>query len=357
MIRLAALLVAVLAPCAGAEPLRVASFNVELGRDGPGLMLRDVESGRDKQVAAVVAVIARIRPDILALQGVDWDHEARGLTALSDSLAQAGWAMPHSFALRPNSGLASDLDLDGDGRTGGPGDSQGYGRFTGQNGIALLSRFPIAGDAAHDFSALLWRDLPGAVLPSRNGAPFPSEAAQAAQRLSSTGHWLVPVETPVGRISILTYQAGPPVFDGPEDRNGLRNRDENRLWQVLLDGGLDAGPAGPFVLVGGSNLDPWDGEGHNRVMRDLLEHPRLTDPAPTSTGGAAAGGQGHRGPDAQDTVDWPGVGRFRVDLALPSSHWQIEGGGVYWPAPGEPGAQAASDASRHRLVWVDIALP
>ncbi|SDC75070.1 endonuclease/exonuclease/phosphatase family protein [Ruegeria marina] len=357
MIRIPAMLVALLATCAGAEPLRIASFNVELGREGPGLMLRDIEGGRDKQVDAVVAVIARIRPDILALQGMDWDHEARALAALSDRLTQAGWDMPHSFALRPNSGMASDLDLDGDGRIAGPGDSQGYGRFTGQNGIALLSRHRFVTDEARDLSTLLWRDLPGADLPSTEGVPFPSEAAQAAQRLSSTGHWLIPVETPAGRVTLLTYQAGPPVFDGPEDRNGLRNRDETRFWQVLLDGGLGTVPDGPFVLAGGSNLDPWDGEGYNRTMRDLLDDPRLRDPAPVSAGAEMSGPQGHRGPDGQDTVDWPGVGRYRVDYVLPSSHWRIEGSGVHWPAPGEPGAREASDASRHRLVWVDIALP
>lgn len=357
MIRRAVLLWALLTTCAGAEPLRIATFNAELGRDGPGLMLRDIQSGRDKQVAAVVAVIARNKPDILALQGVDWDLEARALAAFSARLAEAGWFMPHLFAYRPNSGLASDLDLDGDGRTGGAADSQGYGRFTGQNGIAILSRYPILAEQARDFSALLWRDLPGATLPTHNGEPFPSVAAQAAQRLSSTGHWLVPIDTPAGQVSLLTYQAGPPVFDGPEDRNGLRNRDENRFWQVLLDGGLGPLPGAPFVLLGGSNLDPWDGEGFNQTLRDLLADPRLQDPAPTSTGAATAGAQGHRGPDAQDTVDWPGIGRYRVDCVLPSVHWQVIDTGVFWPATGEPGAEDASNASRHRLVWVDIALP
>lgn len=357
MIRWAALLVALLATCAGAEPLRIATFNTELGRDGPGLMLRDIQGGRDTQVAAVIAVIARIKPDILALQGVDWDLDGRAMAALSARLVEAGWPMPHLFANRPNSGLASDLDLDGDGRIGGAADSQGYGRFTGQNGIAILSRYPIAADEARDFSTLLWRDLPGATLPTRNGAPFPSATAQATQRLSSTGHWLVPIDTPLGRISLLTYQAGPPVFDGAEDRNGLRNRDENRFWQVLLDGDLGPLPDAPFVLLGGSNLDPWDGEGFNQTLRALLADPRVQDPAPTSTGGAKAGDQGHTGPDAQDTVDWPGVGRYRVDYVLPSTHWRVMDSGVFWPAPGEPGAQDASDASRHRLVWVDIALP
>ena len=73
-----------------------------------------------------------------------------------------------------------------------------------------------------------------------DGQPFPSDAAQAAQRLSSTGHWVVPVSIKDTLFTVLTFQAGPPVFDGPEDRNGLRNRDEIRFWQVFLDEAFDA---------------------------------------------------------------------------------------------------------------------
>jgi len=354
MIRLAALVLCLLPVAAAAEVLRVATFNTELSRKGPGLMLRDIAGGRDTQVAAVVSVIASARPDILALQGLDWDHEGRALDALAAQLAAAGWEMAHIFAAQPNSGRATDLDLDGDRRIGGPGDAQGYGRFTGQGGIAILSRHPIAQAEIQDFSALRWRDLPGATLPESGGHAFPSEAAQAAQRLSSTGHWLVPIDTDMGRMVLLTYQAGPPVFDGPEDRNGLRNRDETRFWQLLLDGVVGAMPDLPFVLAGGANLDPQDGEGYRGKIRALLADPRLQDPAPESSGAARAGPQGHAGPDARDTVDWPGIGRFRVDYVLPSTHWRVVGSGVVWPAPDDPSAGPVSEASRHRLVWVDL---
>lgn len=356
MIRLAALALALCLLPGGvvAESLRVATFNTELSRKGPGLMLRDIAGGRDKQVAAVVSVIVSARPDILALQGFDWDHEGRALEALAVRLAAAGWDMPYSFAAQPNSGRATDLDLDGDGRNGGPGDSQGYGWFTGQGGIAVLSRHPIAQADIQDFSALLWKDLPGATLPKTSGRPFPSGEAQAEQRLSPTGHWLVPIDTDQGPMVLLTYQAGPPVFDGPEDRNGLRNRDETRLWQLLLDGAVGSMPELPFVLAGGANLDPQDGEGYRGVIRALLADPRLQDPAPESPGAARAGPQGHAGPDARDTVDWPGVGRFRVDYVLPSTHWRVVGSGVVWPTPDDPSAGLVSEASRHRLVWVDL---
>lgn len=353
MTRLLAALLLLLPLAAPAETIRIASFNAELDRTGPGLMLRDIRRG-DAQVADVVAVIARAGPDILALQGIDWDLDGAGLAALADALAAAGLDYPHRLSLQPNSGMASGLDLDGDGRLGGPGDSQGFGRFTGQSGIAVLSRFPIRREEVRDFSALLWRDLPGAQLPRIDGRPFPSEAAQAAQRLSSTAHWAVPVAAPGGDLTLLTFQAGPPVFDGPEDRNGLRNRDELRLWTLYLDGALGPRPDRRLVIAGGANLDPADGDGRRPAIRALLNDPRLRDPRPSSPGAAQAGAQGHAGPDERDTVDWDGPGRLRVDYVLPSADWDIAAAGVLWPAAGDPFAATVTGASRHRLVWVDL---
>lgn len=348
------LALALLPGIATADPLRIASFNTELSRDGPGLLLRDLQKGKDRQIADVLKVIARIRPDVLALQGVDWDHDGLTLDALAKALADVGAPYPHRLALKPNSGIMTDLDLDGDGRLGGPGDAQGYGKFTGQGGMAILSRYPIDHAGVRDFSTLLWKDIPGARLPQLDGAPFPSPLAQDAQRLSSVGHWAVPIKTPQGLIHLLTHQAGPPVFDGPEDRNGLRNRDENRLWPLFLDGAFGPPPNKRFILLGGTNLDPWDSDGYGEVVQALLDDPRLQDPRPTSSGAAEAPNQDHRSPNATDTVDWDGVGRLRVDYVLPSRDWTVQAAGVYWPAEGEDGHDTALNASRHRLVWVDL---
>jgi hypothetical protein len=59
--------------------------------------------------------------------------------------------------------MATGLDLDGDGRLGGAADAQGFGEFTGQGGMAILSRHPIG--PVTDHSAFLWRDLPGQIMP------------------------------------------------------------------------------------------------------------------------------------------------------------------------------------------------
>jgi hypothetical protein len=360
----AAVAAAVLALPGSAETLRFATFNADLSRDGPGLLLQELRRGTSAQVAAVVEVIASAAPDVLLLTGVDWDHDLLALQALQAALAAKGAVYDYRFAPRPNSGMPSGLDLDGDGRLGGARDAQGYGRFAGEGGMALLSRLPVDTTAARDFSALLWRDLPDAL----TGGARLSPDALAQQRLSSTGHWDVPLRLPQGgAVHVLAFLATPPVFDGPEDRNGRRNHDEAAFWLRYLAGRLPAAPpAAPFVLMGDANLDPADGEGRPGALRALLAHPALQDPAPRSAGAVvAAAAQG--GPNATqvgdaalDTVDWPeagDLGNRRVDYVLPSAGLRVLGSGVIWPAPGEPLAETAEAASRHRLVWVDVSLP
>lgn len=351
-----------------AEPLRIATWHVELTRSGPGLLLRDILNGAPA-IDAAAATVAEAAPDILLLTGIDWDLDLVALSALAGRFEAAGAAYPYRFALRPNSGMATGLDLDGDGRTGGPRDAQGYGRFAGHGGMALLSRLPFDTEAVRDFSALRWADLPGALLPELDGMPFPSAAALEVQRLSSTGHWDVPVKLPDGRrLHLLAFAATPPVFDGPEDRNGRRNHDEIALWSAYLDGRLaQPPPDAPVVVIGNANLDPVDGEGLQGAIEALRTHPRLQDPKPASPhAAAAADAQGganlrHRGDPALDTADWDdldGPGNLRVSYVLPDAKLKLRAAGVVWPAPdgAVDGSAAAAALPRHRLVWVDLDL-
>ena len=308
----------------------------------------------------MTSVIAGTRPDILLLTGIDLDPGGATLAALQEALAAAGAPYPHALALPSNAGRPSGADLDGDGRRGTARDAQGYGRFRGDGAMALLSRHPVEAGAVRDFTGLLWRDLPGARLPEDGrGAPFPSAEAQAVQRLSSAGHWAVPVRLPSGaRLTVLAYAATAPVFDGPEDRNGLRAADETRLWLRLLDGALGPAPAPPFAVLGRASVDPVDGEGDHAAIRALLSDPRLQDPRPQSAGGRAAADPAHRGDPALDTAEWSGrdggPGNLRVDYVLPSAELEVTGAGVHWP---EGPAETVRAASRGRLVWVDVALP
>jgi len=47
---------------ATAETLRIATFAAPLSRDGPGLLLRDIEKGEDAQILAVRDIIAKVSP-------------------------------------------------------------------------------------------------------------------------------------------------------------------------------------------------------------------------------------------------------------------------------------------------------
>lgn len=295
----------------------------------------------------MAAVVAQAAPDVLILQGVDFDHGQATLGALRDMIAGAGADYPHVFSLQPNSGMASGDDLDGDGRRGEPEDAQGYGWYAGEGGMAVLSRFPVDLSGVRDFSGLLWRDLPGAI---------PDEGMKAGvQRLSSVAHWVVPVRIGDRRLNVLTFHATPPVFDGPEDRNGRRNHDEIVFWQRYLDGAFGPVAEGAFVLAGNANLDPADGDGRKEAIAGLLADPRVQDPAPRRPGPASQG-EGQAGDPALDTAAWQGPepGHLRVSYVLPSADLEVEASGVVWPGEGDPLAATVQAASRHRLVWVDL---
>lgn len=327
-------------------------------------MLRDILSGKDGQVEAAADVVAAAAPDILLVTGFDYDLDGVALRAFAERLTGRGLTYPYAFAFRPNTGWPGKADLNGDGYVGGAGDAQGYGRFSGENGMAILSRLPVAGEAAQDYSAFLWRDLPGSLV---EDAAL-TDAAKQVQRLSTTGHWSVPVTLPDGgQLTLLAWYATPPVFDGPEDRNGRRNHDETAFWLRLLDGDLpfDA-PVGPFVLLGDANLDPIDGDGRAGALADLLADPRVQDVRPESDGGREAATRQagvnatQRGDAATDTADWPdegGPGNLRVDYVLPSAGLTVLDAGVWWPKPGDPDLVAVEAASHHRLVWVDLDVP
>lgn len=133
-----------LANVLAAETLRVATYNVSLGRKGPGLLLKDIISSENDQILALTAIIQHMRPDILLLNEFDHDHQNLALTAFREALnhGDSGIEYPYFFAPAGNEGHPSFLDLDGDGETGEWADALGFGRFRGGEGMALLSRYP-----------------------------------------------------------------------------------------------------------------------------------------------------------------------------------------------------------------------
>ncbi len=332
--------------------MRIALFHSELSRDGPGLLLRDILSGKDEQVEASVRVLKAANADILVLADFDYDLNGTALAAFADRLEN----YPYRLALASNRGRPSGADLDGNGRISGAKDAVGHGDFQGQGALALLSRLPFDHDLVRDFNDMPWRALPGNLALPETPDTFP---------FSTTGHWDIPVTLTDGtKLHILTWHATPPVFDGPEDRNGRRNHDESAFWIEYLDGTFNTAPPAHFVLAGVANLDPIDGDGRPAALNALMSHPLVQRTRPQSRGGAEAAQRDgqindrHRGDPAFDTADWPDQpgrpGNLRVDYVLPATSLSVAGTGVFWPLPDTSLGRDVNRASRHRLVWLDI---
>jgi endonuclease/exonuclease/phosphatase family metal-dependent hydrolase len=360
--------------------VRFATFNCSLNRNEAGQLIRDLKGGACEQARKVAAIIREVRPDVLLLCEFDYDEGGEALR-----LFREGYLENEQTALEPvhyawsfiapvNTGIASGHDLNQDGEVSLPDDGFGFGKHPGQYGMAVLSRCEIDAAGARTFQKLLWRDMPDARLPK---APDSSEAwypkeAVAELRLSSKSHWDVPVRVGERTIHLLASHPTPPVFDGREDRNGLRNHDEIRFWAEYVGGAGDwcqddKGRKGglvtdaAFVIAGDLNADPVDGESTDCPARLLTENALVQDPMPTSDGGlqqSVAQGQAninHKADARYDTGDFGDatVGNLRVDYVLPSASLEVIGSGVFWPDEGKRGFDWV-DCSDHRLVWVDL---
>jgi hypothetical protein len=375
---------------ARAATIRIATFNCSLNRPAEGQLRRDLSTAGDAQARNVAEIIQRVHPDILLLEEFDFDAGGVSLAQFqSNYLTQSqNGAAPvsfgYSFFTESNTGVPSGFDFDKNGKIGGGSDALGFGEFPGQYAMALLSKFPIAAQQARTFRKFLWRDMPEALLPDDASTPAPRDwyTAQelAVLPLSSKNHWDLPIRVGRNTLHVLASHPTPPAFDGPEDRNGLRNHDEIRFWNDYLALGRkgymrdDAGKAGgfeggPFIIMGDQNSDPVDGGSRNDAIRALLANPRVDSSfVPASVGGpqasAAQGGANatHQGDPRNDTADFNDrvAGNLRVDYLLPSKGTRVCGGGVYWPAQSDPQAHLVwgdpPPSSDHRLVWIDLSV-
>jgi len=355
-------------PAAEPETIRVATFNASLNRAAAGELAADLSTPDDPQAREVAEVVQRVRPDVLLVN--EFDHDAGAVDLFRDNYLERGQhgaepiEYPYAFTAPVNTGVPSGFDLDGDGSVGGPGDALGFGEFPGQYGMLVLSRFPIDTAAVRTFQHFLWKDLPGARLPEG----FYSPEELAVLPLSSKSHWDVPVRVGDRTVHVLASHPTPPTFDGPEDRNGLRNADEIAFWRHYVQPGAQAddlyddtgrrgglGGGERFVIMGDQNSDPLDGDSLPGAAQQILTAHRVLDPTPGSDGAMEAANAGHRGDPRLDTADFsePEPGNLRVDYVLPSRPMQVLGSGVFWPVAADPLARL-NDASDHHATWVDL---
>ena len=372
-----------------AREVRLSTFNASLNRNNAGDLVRDLSTPDNAQAAAVAETIQRTDPDVLLINEFDYVAGGQAAELFRDNyleVAHHGAApvdYPYYYVAPVNTGVPSGLDLDNSGSIGGGNDAYGFGLFPGQYGLVVYSKFPIATDDVRTFQDFLWKDMAGALLPDdpATGAPadWYSSAELEAVRLSSKSHWDVPIRLHDRTVHFLVSHPTPPVFDGPEDRNGTRNHDEIRLWadyvrdraDYLYDdeghyGGLPRGSR--FVIAGDQNSDPVDGDSLPGSAQQLLDNPAInTLVTPDSDGAVEAaerdGGVNlsHLGDPAFDTADFSEPpGNIRADYVLPSRSMEIRDAGVFWPESDDPLFRLVGTypfpASDHRLVWLDVRL-
>lgn len=359
--------------------VRVATFNSSLSRPVAGEMKKLLASGNHPVAHNVAQAIRAVAADIIVLQEFDYSDDGSALDLFAErylAKPQGGDRYPPVFyryrhQVSSNTGLLAAVDIDGDGEIKPPNDAYGFGMHPGHFAFALLSRFPIDRAAIRSFQRLKWRDMPAAKLPIIAGKHFYPELVRDELRLSSKNHVDLPVRIGQRRLHIVAAHPTPPVFDGPEDRNGRRNFDEIRLLREYLDGASwlrdDRGKQvtssaanredESFVVLGDLNAAPVGGSSMQGAIEQLLLHPSINRQVAVGTRvPASEGGKEIHNQSATATFG----GGLRVDYVLPGSALDVQATGVFWPAPGKPGSElfrTRETSSDHRPVWADICMP
>lgn len=370
-----------LSHCAHAQGTRLGLFNI---KELSTTKLKEVDkagNGENEQLRAAATIINKINPDILVINEIDHDYTAAdsAIFTINGERFQAAYLKndeyKYIFAAACNTGLLSGFDLNNDGLTATTenlgtrehgDDCYGWGTYPGQYSMAVLSKYPILTAQVRTFQKFLWQDLPGHHMPP----DFYSGDEKERLRLSSKSHWDVPVLVDNDTLHLLLSHPTPPVFDGPEDRNGRRNFDEIKFWKHYLDNsralhddnGIVGGllPRANFAIIGDLNAAP-----NNEVVYDgvsaiaqLFRHHRVQESGSFMTSDGARQGIKSGAPDyfEQATTEFRKGMKRRIDYILPSRSIQIKSGGVYWPAQKKSAAmhKVAMQASDHRMIWLDI---
>lgn len=385
--------------------IRFSQFNASLNRAAEGELITDLSTPDNAQASNVAEIIQRDTPDVLLINEFDYDTNdpLKAVRLFQEnylSVSHNGTdpiEYPYVYIAPSNTGIASGFDLNNDGtvvttpgEAGYGDDALGFGSFSGQYGMLLLSKYPIDTENVRTFQNFLWKDMPGALLPDDPNTPEPNDWYSAEELavlpLSSKSHWDIPILVNGETIHVLVSHPTPPTFDGDEDRNGKRNHDEIRFWSDYITPGQgdyvydDNGNAGglaegaKFVIMGDQNADPNDGDSFGSAIRQLLENPLVnTSVTPDSEGGPdAAARQGganetHVSNPRFDTADFADTtpGNLHTDYVLPSDNLEVTDAQVFWPKDEDSLFRLVGDydpnlqptgypSSDHRLVRVDV---
>ncbi len=387
--------------------IRVASFNTLLANRGEGgnpddKLISDLSGGGDLQAQGVAEVIQRVAPDILLLNEFDYDAAGTAITSFRNeylAVSQNGApaiTYPYVFYAPVNTGVQPESEGDPDcdfndsargceltDQSGNgyddPEDAYGFGEYPGAFGMVVLSKYPILSSDVRTFRKFLWKDMPANLMPTSFYAPD----EQAILRLSSKGHWDVPIDVNGETVHVLASHPTPPVFDGAEDRNGRRNHDEIRFWEdyVGLQGSDcyiydDVGQTGclgygrRFVLMGDQNADPVNGDTFEGAILQVLNNPAVENGfSQASVGGSAADSGVFATADFGIRADYAVSSRSGLDVQMNSCDLNDPGlsCGIFWPRSDDPLSYLVAGAcdnyngtncgsSDHRMVWLDLSI-
>ncbi|PSU24285.1 succinyl-CoA synthetase subunit alpha [Photobacterium kishitanii] len=376
------------------------------------------------QIRNIAAIIQKNRPDVLllnefnnngtvddvrSLNGFQQNYLAvsQSLNSVDGGSMQQPIVYPYAENYATNTGLATGLDLDNNGKTDDANDAQGFGFYHGHYAFALLSKFEIDTANTRTFQNFKRKDLPNVVRPTievcdSSKYPIPAEMCNKAWfsdeewevlRLSSKNHVDAPIiiPTPSGNktINVLLAHPTPSGFDTVTYNNRYRNSDENAFWSYYINGepllyddsGTKGGFSGEhFVVMGDLNADnvvgtqinaPFDG------IIQLLANEKVNQTVaqvgqpftPQSSGGLESKNPAnnwnpvHPNPEIRTSVFGS-----RADYVLPSASLNVIQSGIYWPAVGEEGRLLFNDArigmngdskevsSDHRFVWSTVSV-
>lgn len=361
------------------QSLRIATFNVSMDATNhtpkgeqvnPDALVNALKSNH-QQIKNIAEIIQRVRPDIILLNEFDYVPKAQGIDYFKRQFLnvsqnkQAPIDYPYSFIAPVNTGLATEFDLDNNGKkTAVMGDAQGFGFFEGHYAMAILSKYPINLEKLRTLQTFKYKDMPNAQMPvdPKTKENWYNTQEWQALRLSSKSFWDVPVVVNNKTVHVLASHPTPPVFDGDEDRNGKRNHDEVRLIAdyvankayIYDDNGQKGGlkSNSRFVILGDLNAAPEGDKARVETTNQILNNPLINSQfIPQSAGAKEQYPQSYA---KHYTANW----QARVDYVLPSTYgFKIQDGGVFWPTKNSEQYRLIKDrnaSSDHRLVWLDL---
>ncbi|BDD07300.1 endonuclease/exonuclease/phosphatase family protein [Aureibacter tunicatorum] len=360
---------------------RFATYNSSLNRSEAGKLIKELKSGESSQAENIAEIIQIVRPDVLSLQEFDFDEKGEAMQYFLKNFLSKGQNgekpidYPYVWVVPSNTGVETGVDFNNDKKIAAPEDAYGFGEFEGQYAFALLSKYPILWDSTKTFQKFLWKDMPNPHFPKdKNNEEYYSKKAIDIFRLSSKNHIDAPIKLVDGSIiHAIVAHPTPPVFDGPEDRNGKRNYDEIKFLSdyikgdssasyIVSDKGVQGGlnPNDRFVIMGDMNADPEAGDSYQKAILQFFDNSKINQQVTSgdfipSSKGAIAYSKEHKLDSLGNNVNtrtskWG----MRVDYILPSYNIKVVDSGVFWPDSLKDFNYKMENTSDHMMVWTDI---